>query len=352
MVRDAVTVRAVAASPGPDFRYIVTGQGSGTNFWIVLLDLGAKTAQTVAQVDVVVPQGSQAAASVEVSSTSNGERVLISATETDGVTHFFVLEARQGTVRGLNSQETLSVAVIASDGSRFAFTDTSDDPRRSGLWVTSLNGGQLERVIADDPATSPGRPRPIAFSPDSMQIAALVDLGGSKSGIVIAPSGGGEASEIGSVGGVLLEPGSDFDWAGAPADAWAWEGLGSFGGGGANAAHSFDTRTGNRALVYAPPAGTTLLEFGRSPKLDRFFTVERRGAGPGAIWVRTREGAATAVAQAGMTGPFRLWWSPDGSRLYAFRGGDDSVGTVVELFSNEGIVSYCLRGPTGNWPCV
>lgn len=349
-----VTVRAIGRSSGPDFRYIVTGQGSGTNFWIVLLDLGGKTAQTLAQIDVVVPQGSQAVASVEVSSTSSGDRVLVAATEADGSTHLFLIEARQGAVRRLASHSTLSVAVIAADGSRYAHTDTSDDPRRAGLWVTSTNGGQNERVVADDPATSPGRPRPIAFSPDNTQIAAVVDVADQRSGVLIAPSGGGEVNEVGAGGGVLLEPGAEFSWGGAPGDAWAWEGVGDLGG-GANAIHSFDTRTGEGTLVYRPAQGSAMHQAGRSPRLDRFFTHEGPGvigAGPGAIWVRTRDGAATKVRDVGMTGPSRAWWSYDGTKLYAFSGGDDSVGNVVELFSGEGVVHYCLRGPTGDWDCV
>lgn len=349
-----VSVRAATASPGTDFRYIVTGQGSGTNFWIVLVDLDAKSAQTVAQVDVVVPAGAQAAASVAISSTSSGDRVLIAATETGGPTHLFLLEPRRGTVRPLTSQRTFSIAVIATDGSRYAFSDTSDDPARSGVWVTSTNGGQHERVVVDDPATPHGRPRPIALSPDSMQIAVVVDVGGSKSGIVIAPSGGGEASEIGSEGGVLLEPGGEFDWGGAPDDAWAWEGISPLGG-GANAIYSFNTRSGNGTLVYRPPQGIALQDYARSPKLDRFFTHEGPGvigSGPGSIWVRTRQGGAMKVTDVGMTGPSRPWWSRDGTKLYAFSGGDDSVGTIVELFSGAAVVSYCRRGPTGSWPCV
>lgn len=346
-------MRPAAASAGPDFRYVAVGDPGGGTSWVILMDLAAKTTEPVAEIEIKVPAGAQAGPSVELSSTSNGRRVMIVVAETTGRTQLFLLDARAGSVRMLTTLDSFASAVISSDGARYAFTDRSTDASRNGVWVASTSDGAARRVLADDPERAGSPLRPLEFSSDGSQLAAVVDFGPGDPGIAIV----GVSAEARIRGttvdrATLLQPGGAFSWLGAPEDAWAWEGAGPFGGD--NAVYSYDVRTGSGTEVYRPPSGAVLHDLKRSPKLDRFMTNEGPGVigegGRGAIWVRTREGGATKVADMTMTGPSFPWWSPDGSRLYAFTGGDDSIGSVVDLLTGEGVLSFCRRSPAR--PCV
>lgn len=339
-----VTVRTAAARPSADFKYVATRESAGTMHWVVLLDLAGRRAHYVAEVEIAVPAGSEATPEVAVSPSADGRAVLLAAMDPAGLTQLFHIAVESGQVRLLRELDQFSVA-LSPDGTRYAFTDASQQAARHGLWVDTVAGGALRRVIASSPLRSGGPARPVAFSPDGTGLAAVVTFGPGDNGIAIVATTGGEARIIDPgravEGATLLERGTDFDWAGAPADAWAWEGRGPPGG--SNAVHGYDLGTARHTLVYQPAGAQTLIHFDRHPGLDRFATHEREGIQGGAIWVRTRQGGATKVADVGEGGPRAPWWSPDGSRLYAFRGEDDSVGTVVDVMTGEVIVDYCIR---------
>lgn len=347
-----VTVRAASASAGPDFRYIAVGDPSGGPSWVVLLDLGARTTRAVAQIEIKIPPGAQAGPSVEVTGTTDGRRALIAITEVIGRTHLFLLDARAGSARLLTTLSASATAVISPDGARFAFNDRSSDPSRNGVWVGTTSDGATRRVIVDDPQRAAAPPRPLAFSTDGSRLAVAVDHGPGNSDIAIVRITADARVTAGSVeGATVLERGTAFTWLGAPADAWSWDSVGPFGG--ENAVYTYNVDSGAGTEVYRPPTGMVLRDMQRSPRLDRFMTEEGPGVidqGRGAFWVRTRAGGATKVADVGMTGPFRPWWSPDGSKLYALGGGDDSVGSVVELLTGRGVLSFCRRSPAP--PCV
>jgi hypothetical protein len=40
----------------------------------------------------------------------------------------------------------------------------------------------------------------------------------------------------------------------------------------------------------------------------------------------------------------RMWWSADGAHLYARIGGDDSTGTIADVFGTWGSMLFCIRG--------
>jgi Tol biopolymer transport system component len=342
-----VTVRTAAARLSADFKYVTTRESTGTMHWIVLLDLAGRRAHYVAEIEIAVPAGSQAAPSVAVSPSADGRAVLLGATEPAGLTQLFHVAVESGQVRYLRELDQFSTVVLSPDGTRYAFTNGPDDSGPDGLWVGRTAPDEQDRhvvthVIGDDPNAGPNRPRPIAFSPDSSQIAAVATIDAEHAnGVVIA-----DVDAFTAVEELTFLRGADhFDWLGAPDDAWAWGIPGPLGGGN-NAVQSFDLRTGTGTLIYRPANGA-LQDAGRSPDLDRFFTQEGQsvlgGGGPLSLWVRTRQGDATKVADVGEGGPRLPWWSPDGSRLYAFRGEDDSVGTVVDVLTGEVIVDYCIR---------
>lgn len=341
-----VTVRTAPAPLSADFRYVTTRESSATMHWVVLLDLAGRRAHYVAEVEIVVPAGSQAAPSIAVSPSADGRVVLLAVAEPTGLTQLFHVSVEAGQARHLREVDQFSTVAVSPDGQRYAFTDASQEPSRHGLWVDTVAGGAPRRLIESSPLRSGGPARPIAFSPDGTQLAAVVTFGPGDSGIAIIAAAGAEArinDQARNVeGATFLEPGTAFDWAGAPGDAWAWDAPDA--GGGSNSIHSFDLTTSAGTLVYRPAGDQSLRHVDRHPGLDRFATQEHAGIeGPGAIWIRTRQGGATKVADVGEGGPRAPWWSPDGSRLYAFRGEDDSVGTVVDVLTGEVIVDYCVR---------
>jgi hypothetical protein len=61
-----------------------------------------------------------------------------------------------------------------------------------------------------------------------------------------------------------------------------------------------------------------------------------------AAWLRGQDGSARKLAEAMFV--VDLWWSRDGSRLFAVGGGDDSVGGVTDLLSGKGVMQFCKRG--------
>lgn len=342
----AVTVRTAPARLSDDFRYVATRESTGRTHWIVLLDLAGRRAHYVAEIEIRVPAGSEATPEIAVSPSADGRALLLAASAPDGPTQLFHVAVEGGLVRHLRELDQFSAVALSPDGSRFAFTDASQEASRHGLWVDTIAGGASRRLIASSPLRSSGPARPAAFSTDGTQLAAVVTFGPGDSAIAIVATAGAEARIIDQgravEGATLLERGSLFDWAGAPADAWAWNAPSESGG--SNAVDSYDVRTAQRTLVYQPAGAQVLRQVDRHPDLDRFVTQEHEGVqGAGAIWVRTRQGGATKVADVGEGGPRLPWWSPDGSRLYALRGEDDSVGTVVDVLTGEVIVDYCIR---------
>jgi hypothetical protein len=342
----AVTVRTARAPLSADFKYVTTRESSATKHWVVLLDLTGRRAHYVAEIEIAIPAGSQAAPSIAVSPSADGRVVLLAATEPAGLTQLFHVAVETGQVRHLRELDEFSVVALSADGTRYAFTDLSQEASRHGLWVDTIAGGASRRVIASSPLRSGGPARPAAFSPDGTQLAAVVTFGPGDNGIAVVTTTGAEArvDDQGRAveGATLLERGTVFDWAGAPVDAWAWEGRDA--GGGSNAIYSYDLATARGTLVYQPAGALILRAVDRHPALDQFATQEHEGIqGAGAIWVRTRQGGARKVADVGEGGPREPWWSNDGSRLYAFRGEDDSVGTVVDVLTGEVIVDYCIR---------
>jgi len=66
------------------------------------------------------------------------------------------------------------------------------------------------------------------------------------------------------------------------------------------------------------------------------------------VQLRGLDGSSQNVYQSGFIAD--LWWSTDGSKLYAWTGGDDSVGGIVEVFSGASF-PFCLRGGSAP-PCL
>lgn len=66
------------------------------------------------------------------------------------------------------------------------------------------------------------------------------------------------------------------------------------------------------------------------------------GPGPLQVWARPLSGAPE---KHGQSAPFfDVWWSPDGERVFALIGGDDSVWKIVDVDRGRSITTVCVRG--------
>src|SRR5207237_8024735 len=94
------------------------------------------------------------------------------------------------------------------------------------------------------------------------------------------------------------------------------------------------------------PNGTSL-PGGSKPPRGRYVVLESVMCGgltvPGTVTVRRIDGTATKVSESAFI--VDVWWSRDGSRLFAISGGDDSTATVSDLLTRAAVLSYCVRGP-------
>lgn len=101
-----------------------------------------------------------------------------------------------------------------------------------------------------------------------------------------------------------------------------------------------------RRDLYRPSADTVIDRALWRPDRQALAVVERPLVfQPGAeLRILVLDEMGEAMAEAGHAFLIDIWWSGDGSRLFATLGGDDSTGRVTDLLSGEGVMNYCLRG--------
>ena len=63
-----------------------------------------------------------------------------------------------------------------------------------------------------------------------------------------------------------------------------------------------------------------------------------------AVWLRDRGGPARKLGDYAFL--IEVWWSRDGSKLFARMGGDDSTSGIADLLTAKAIMQLCLRGGT------
>ena len=90
--------------------------------------------------------------------------------------------------------------------------------------------------------------------------------------------------------------------------------------------------------IYAAPGNAGMREFAtvERPECCGVFVAGT------AAWLRGQDGSARKLGDAVYV--VDLWWSRDGTRLFAEGGGDDSVGGISDLLSGKGVMQFCKRG--------
>jgi hypothetical protein len=147
----------------------------------------------------------------------------------------------------------------------------------------------------------------------------------------------------------LLGPGHAIDWRGGEQNSLVASSRNAFGG--RSFVYTATTAGGQPREVYVPDGETIISDAEWHPSLDRFFVYEVPlccGANrPATIWIRKADGTGTKLYESPYVGP--IWWSKDGTRLWAQGGGDDSVSSFRDLLSTD-VVMFCLRSPAP--PCA
>ena len=235
--------------------------------------------------------------------------------------------------------------MISPDGSRFAFGRNDLDATQMGLCIGGVADRSMRRVVAEDPQLR-FPPVPLAFSADSatlvfgigtthVLLAGLIptespELRVDRSGEPTVPSatmiGFATAAEFISAGELFISSSAQF---------------------AESAAYTYDLA--RRVSVDLYRSDTFGVEAKWRPGAQTFATLEHpllSGANPpGVAWLRGRDRSAQKLRDvAGATGG--MWWSRDGTKLYALVGGDDSNGGVVDLLTGSSVMSYCKRGGT------
>lgn len=346
------TVSATKVTIPAEFRYVVLG--SGEDFRVVMLDLAAARATQVATAHVVGVLTAPAQTSAAVSASADGRVVLLSLNVPEGQSSLYVLRPEVGgstlLLKGAPRQ-----ALVSPDGARFALARADTDPAMTGLWIGSTDDGTMNRLIADDPQFVGSPPVPFVFSPAGTLLvfglglgetgyqAMLVPVSSAEARVDRAAAGtkiiGGDATPIGPASGAQFV---------SEQEAFAWSSRSAFGG--QTVAYTFDLTSNKATDVYRPSNPDSLLGSASwRPRADQFATVERPMVGGAnvaaqAVWLRDRGGPARKLGDYAFL--IEMWWSRDGSKLFARLGGDDSTSGIADLLTAKAIMQFCLRGGT------
>jgi hypothetical protein len=310
---------------------------------LLLLDPAAKTATEVAAIDI---RGqTEPGYPYEIVSSSRDGRVLL-LTVVASPTHssLFLIRPESGEAHLMLEGVPLLGGMISPDGSRFAFGRNDLDATQTGLWIGGVADRSMRRVIAEDPQHR-FPPVPLAFSTDNatlvfgigtthVLVAGLIptespELRVDRSREPTVPGatmiGVATAAEFISAGELFVSSSAQF---------------------AGSAGFTYDLARRVSAELYRSDLG---MEAKWRPGAQTFATLEHpqlSGANPpGVAWLRGRDRSAQKIRDvAGATGG--MWWSRDGTKLYALVGGDDSNGGVVDLLTGSSVMSYCKRGGT------
>jgi Tol biopolymer transport system component len=235
---------------------------------------------------------------------------------------------------------------LSADGRQLAYlrlpvTQTASSLTEDGVWAADLGRVPLawDKIIAPE---SPSTTDPLGWSPDGRWLAfARRFLGGT---VYLAPRDGGTSLKVG--------PGTWASWR-------AWEPrllVGGMAEPPAKAAVTlFDVARRTAAPLFTVDAPELIVSRGEwHPTLDRVLyqqIIRQLPQQPATVWTRYADGRAAKQIASG-TFMFDVWWSADGSRMYAMSGGDDSTFGVGDLLANTFVTKACWRGTLTAAACL
>lgn len=342
---EGVSVSARQVAIPRERRFLVTGFHR-----LLVLDLAARTATEFGRVNVDPTRQAPGSPQVTLSESADGRLVLLTVIPPERPGVVFLIRPERGEIHEVFRGTITGTAQLAPDGRTFALARVSSDPAIQGVWVGTRDAGLPTRLVADSPGRVGSPPLPLQLSPDGSALAVNVIAGPGQSRVALVRTGGAESSFDPGAGRLV---GGDVREVGA---GRAIDGLRT--GGPLLVASSRDAFGGDSVLYRTAPDGTARRDVYR-PGADTIVSQalwrpQRGGLAvvqhsfifpPGSkLQVLVLDDAGTVVTRAEHAFIVDLWWSSDGTRLFAALGGDDSTGRVIDLISGEGILAFCQRG--------
>jgi hypothetical protein len=343
----AVTMQVTRTPVPAEFRYVLLGRPE--EFRLVVLDLDAGKSTHVATARVGITPGTPVVTTISTS--TDGRSVLLTFVMPEAADSVFLVRPESGDAH-LVLQAEVRGAVISPDGARFAIGRNDEDRSFTGLWVGTVSDGATKRIVADDPQSNASPPLPYAFSPDGAVIAFGLGQGEVGRRAMVTPINSAEgrvdraSDTLRIIGGdaVSVGPAAGAEFRSAR-ELFVWSSRSPFGG--ETVAYLYDLTTKRTSELYRPTGDALIAVAAWRPNAEHYATIERptccgvflTGT---AAWLRGRDGSARTLLDA--VDVIDMWWSRDGSRLFAQGGADDSNGKVTDLLTGKVVLQFCLRG--------
>ncbi|HEV8229710.1 MAG TPA: hypothetical protein VGQ86_07110 [Candidatus Limnocylindria bacterium] len=337
-----VVVKAVSAIPA-DHTYVLTGNTGAER--VLLIDLPAKRSTEVVRFERDVG-GSR---SVSLTESADGKTLAI-LERSDTTVLLHVVRPVVGELRTIGLPQGVDTVLISPDGSRVAIARTSSDLALNGVWLVpaDVDGSPQVRLVVERPDWVGTPPKPRAWSSDGRWLAVYATVGTGVTEIAAIDTQGGTTTfdpttdrfaggEVRQVG-----PGVDAEW--SAGELLYWQSRTSAGGRALVSLYSLATRSST--LLYEAPADQNVADAARRPGTHDIVvaTVPLAASGLPPRTLIFLEGGGAPRAMRALSFLIRMWWSPDGLRLYARTGGDDSTGTITDVYGTWGTMSFCHRG--------
>lgn len=343
----AVTMQVTRTAVPAEFRYVLLGRPE--EFRLVVLDLDAGKSTHIATARVAIAVGTPVVTTISTS--TDGRSVLVTFVLPEAADSVFLVRPESGDAH-LVLRAEVRRAVISPDGARFAIGRNDADRSFTGLWVGTIADAATRRLVADDPQSNASPPLPYAFSPDGSVLAFGLGLGESGRRAMVVPvtstegrvdrsTGeprivGGDAVAVGSAEGAEFR---------SARELFVWSSRSLVGG--VTVAYLYDLTTKRTTELYRPAGDARIAVAAWRPSAEQFAMIDVPlccGAlvADRAAWLRGRDGSVRKLGEA--IAVVDMWWSRDGSRLFAQGGADDSVGKVTDLLTGAVVMQFCLRG--------
>ncbi|HEV8229709.1 MAG TPA: hypothetical protein VGQ86_07105 [Candidatus Limnocylindria bacterium] len=330
-----------------DHTYVLV-QNSGAER-VLLVDLAAKRSTEVVRFERELTSRR----SVALTESADG-RALAILERIDASVLLHVVRPITGEVRTLPQPADVDTAAISPDGTRVAIARVSTDFAANGLWLAAVDGSAPARLVGLRSDRTGPPPRPRAWSPDGRWLAVSASIGTDLNEIVVVDTTAGETifdPSLNSFSGGdarLVEAANDAEW--SAGGLIFWTSRGPFGA--PPTVSSYDLIAGSTTELYEAKADQSILDARLRPGTRQIAVLQAPFAAtlttPRAIVLVERGVTPRALRDVGFGA--RMWWSPDGARLDV-RTGDDSTGTITDVFGTWGTMAFCLRGGDAP-PCL
>ena len=335
-------MRTIGPIPS-EFRYLQTTAR------VLLIDPANKRATEVLRYDL-----SGQPRQVQFSASDDGRTLAVIAHPSENVGTIYIVRPESGDATTSLQQEGITNPSLSHDGKTLAYQRVSVDPAVHGVWLMDLPLGTPRRLVADEVMRVGSPPLPLAWSNDGRWLAVVTNAGGpggERVAAVDVAAGETRFDGTGFIGGLARTgPGGVFaDW--KDRRLLVTSSSGPLAGVRASV-DLFDVASGTWSNLFKPAAERNVFRARWRPGAESFVVLEGSyNIGPGSplvVQLRGLDGSAQNLYQSGFIAD--LWWSSDGAKLYAWTGGDDSVGGIVEVFSGASF-PFCLRGGSAP-PCL